>query len=501
MTYTATVRQFLATLPTPPTLIAGDGIAADAPMDLLVADSHRATIGSLFVCIKGAKADGHRYLAAAYAAGCRCFLVEHQPDAPLPPDACLYLSDDTRRDLALLAAAYYGHSARQMKVIGITGTKGKTSTAWMCHHILQKAGIPSGYIGTCGVYYGQVRIDTANTTPDPLLLQRYLRDMKQSGVQVVLLEVSSQAIWQHRVTGIPFHTAVLTNLSPDHIGGAEHPDFDHYAACKQRLLTDFGAQTVIVNADDAHAEHMLTGVKAPILRCGRQSMANVQATDLCRRTEEGLPGIAFTYRIGTETERVFLPLPGEHNVYNALLALTVTHTLGVPLPLAATALSDLHIPGRFEMIPFKGALVVVDYAHNGAALRAALEALRDYEPRRLVCLFGSVGERTQCRRRELGDVANELSDFTYLTADNPGFERVEDICADIAASFSDESRYLIIPDRAKAVRTALEGLCEGEVLLLAGKGDEQSQAICGRLVPYSDRAVVEEYLSELAVPV
>ena len=138
---------------------------------------------------------------------------------------------------------------------------------------------------------------------------------------------------------------------------------------------------------------------------------------------------------------------------------------------------------------------------NKTERKAALEALRDYEPRRLVCLFGSVGERTQCRRRERGDVANELSDFTYLTADNPGFERVEDICADIAASFSDESRYLIIPDRAKAVRTALEGLCEGEVLLLAGKGDEQSQAICGRLVPYSDRAVVEEYLSELAVPV
>ncbi|MBE6621082.1 MAG: UDP-N-acetylmuramoyl-L-alanyl-D-glutamate--2,6-diaminopimelate ligase [Ruminococcaceae bacterium] len=501
MTHTATVRQFLAALPTPPTLIAGDGIAADFPMDSLVADSRRATIGSLFVCIRGAKADGHRYLATAYAAGCRCFLVERQPDEPLPPDACLYLSRDTRRDLALLAAAYYGHPARQMKVIGITGTKGKTSTAWMCHHILQKAGIPSGYIGTCGVHYGQVRIDTANTTPDPLLLQRHLRDMKQSGVQIVLLEVSSQALWQHRVTGIPFHTAVLTNLSPDHIGGAEHPDFDHYAACKRRLLTDFGAQTVIANADDIHAEQMLTGVRATILRCGKDTAADVQAINICRQIRDHLPGIAFTYRIGQEIERVFLPLPGEHNVYNALLALTVTHTLGVSLPLAATALSDLHIPGRFDMIPFRGALVVVDYAHNGASLRAALETLRDYEPRRLVCLFGSVGERTQCRRRELGDVANELSDFTYLTADHPGFERVEDICADIAASFPDARRYLIIPDRARAVRTALESLCEGEVLLLAGKGDEQSQAICGRLVPYSDRAVVEAYLSELAVPV
>lgn len=499
MTHAQTPRSLLAALPTKPLLVAGDGFAADAPITALVADSRRATHGTLFVCIVGAQSDGHRYLSAAYAAGCRCFLVQYLPTDPLPNDACLYLSDDTRRDLAYLAAAFYQNPAKSLNVIGITGTKGKTSVAWMCHHILQTSGFPSGYIGTCGVHYGNVSADTANTTPDPLVLHRHLRDMKEAGVQTVFLEVSSQALWQHRVTGIPFCAVALTNLSHDHIGGAEHPDFDHYAACKKRLLTDFGAQAVIINADAPHAEQMLLGVSSPILRCSKQKKADVRATAICRQIDNGLPGISFTYQTGDDSVPVFLPLPGDHNVDNAIMAVAIVGTLGISPAIAAAALADLHIPGRFEMIPYRSALVVIDYAHNGASLRATLSALRDYHPRRLVCLMGSVGDRTQCRRRELGDVACALADFTYLTADNPGFEDVESICREIAASFANPMSYQIIPDRAEAIRTALEGLCPGDVLLLAGKGDERFQADCGRLVPHSDRAVVEEYLAELAL--
>ena len=499
MTHTQTPRRLLASLPTKPTLVAGNGIAADAPITALVADSRRATHGTLFVCIVGAQSDGHRYLPAAYAAGCRCFLVQQLPDAPLPDDACLYLSDDTRRDLAYLAASFYQNPAKDLNIVGITGTKGKTSVAWMCHHMLQTAGIPSGYIGTCGVHYGDVSVDTANTTPDPLLLHRHLRDMKDAGVQTVFLEVSSQAIWQHRVTGIPFGTVALTNLSHDHIGEAEHPNFDHYAACKKRLLTDFGAQTVIVNADDASAEQMLGGVTSPILRCSKQKTADVRATAVCRQIDKGLPGISFTYQTGDDSVPVFLPLPGDHNVDNAIMAMAIVGTLGVLPSVAAAALADLHIPGRFEMMPYRDALVVIDYAHNGASLRAALSALRDYSPRRLVCLMGSVGDRTQCRRRELGDVACALADYTYLTADNPGFEDVESICREIAESFDDPQRYCIIPDRAQAIRTALEGLCPGDALLLAGKGDERFQAVCGRLEPHNDREAVQAVLDELSL--
>jgi UDP-N-acetylmuramoyl-L-alanyl-D-glutamate--2,6-diaminopimelate ligase len=480
-------------------MIAGHGIAADIPLRALCCDSRRATEGSLFVCIRGAQSDGHRYILSAYEAGCRCFLVEQLPTVPLPPDAYIFLSDDTRRDLALLAAAFYGHPAREMTVVGITGTKGKTTVAMLCHHIATKAGIPSGYIGTCGVRYGEVKKQTNNTTPGPLELQQYLYDMKKSGVETIFLEVSSQALWQHRVDGIPFTAVAMTNLSPDHIGGPEHPDFDHYMACKRRLLSDFGVPVAVLNADDSLVRAMAQHTPATVLHCSLDRTGDFVAANLHQNTQNGCHGVSFICRTATGDHTVFLPLPGAHNVYNALFALAITNALGIDIDTAAAALADACVPGRFEMLNIKGATVVIDYAHNGASLCAALRTLREYRPHRLVCLFGSVGERTKCRRAELGAAANDLADFTYLTADNPGFENVSDICRDIAASFRDEGRYRIIPDRTEAIQTALHELCAGDILLLAGKGDEQVQNIGGRLVPHNDRAVVEAYGDEFAV--
>jgi UDP-N-acetylmuramoyl-L-alanyl-D-glutamate--2,6-diaminopimelate ligase len=494
-------RQLLATLPCQPRSVAGNGTAADIALHALCCDSRRASEGSLFVCVRGALSDGHRYILSAYEAGCRCFLVEQLPDAPLPSDAYVFLSDNTRRDLAYLAAAFYNHPAREMTVVGITGTKGKTTTAMLCHHIAGKVGIPSGYIGTCGVRYGEVNKKTNNTTPGPLELQQYLYEMKQAGVQTVFLEVSSQAIWQYRVEGIPFTAVAMTNLTPDHIGTHEHPDFDHYMACKRRLLTDFGAPVVILNADDSLVDHMGESLTATVLRCGIRHTADVRAADLCHHTQNGLPGIAFIYQNADGNTPVFLPLPGEHNAFNALFALAITNTLGIKTEPAVAALTDAGIPGRFETICAKDALVVIDYAHNGASLRAALNTLRTYAPRRLLCLVGSVGERTQCRRTELGAAASDLADFTYLTADDPGLENVVDICREMAAAFADDNRYRIIPDRTEAIRTALDELCAGDILLLAGKGDEQVQKIGGKILPHSDRAVVEAYAAAISTPV
>ena len=494
-------RALLTALPCPPRMIAGEGLAADVTLRALCCDSRRAGENSLFVCIRGALSDGHRYILSAYEAGCRCFLVEYMPDHPLPPDAFVFLSDNTRRDLAYLAAAFYGHPAREMTVVGITGTKGKTTVAMLCHHIAAKAGIASGYIGTCGVYYGEVRRQTNNTTPGPLELQQYLYEMKQAGVQTVFLEVSSQAIWQHRVDAIPFTAVAMTNLSPDHIGTHEHPDFDHYMACKRKLLTDFGAPVVILNADDSLVDRMGEGLTATLLRCGIRRAADVRAADLCHHTQNGLPGTAFIYQSAVGNTPAFLSLPGEYNVFNALFALAIAGTLGINTDIAVTALADASVPGRFETLRVKEASVVIDYAHNGTALRAALNTLRTYAPRRLFCLVGSVGERTQCRRAELGAAASDLADFTYLTADDPGLENVVDICNEMAAAFADDSRYRIIPDRAEAIKTALDELCAGDILLLAGKGHEQFQKIGGKLLPHSDRAVVKEYLATISMPV
>ena len=490
-------HSLLSTLPHVPRHVNGSGIPSRTSGGIPVSDSRLANTNSLFVCIRGERFDGHHYITQAYMTGCRCFLVEHLPDAPLPDDADVFLSDDTRRDLALLSTAYFGRPANALTIVGITGTKGKTTVALMCYHILTSAGIPAGYIGTCGVMYGDIHIATNNTTPGPLELQYHLSNMRHAGVKTVLLEVSSQAIWQRRIHGISFDAVALTNLFSDHIGQGEHPDFAHYAACKKQLLTDFGAPFVLVNADDTNVSKLTKDI--PAIRCGMHAPAAIQAIEVCSQQKSGFPGMTFAYYDGTQSIPVFLPLPGEHNVSNALFALTLTAHLGIDVATAALSLKDIRIPGRLETISIGEAMVVIDYAHNGGALRAALTSLRPYATHRLICLVGSVGERTQCRRSEIGQATGELADFTYLTADDPGAEPVEDICREIAAAMPSYADYTIIPDRKDAILQALDSLQPGDVLLLAGKGDEQFQKIGGKRLPHNDRAVVEEYLNPSTV--
>ena len=500
-----TIGQLLTAIPQPVRHVGGDLVAASATVRAICCDSRRAEPDCLFVCIKGAQSDGHRYMRAAYESGCRAFLA--QADAlyePLPNDAAVFEADDTRQALAHLACAFYSYPAQSMRIVGITGTKGKTTVAMMCQHIMNSLGLPSGYIGTCGVRYGKVQSTTRNTTPDALELQQYLYEMKQSGVDTVFLEVSSQGLWQRRVDGIPFSVCALTNLYPDHIGYPEHPTMEHYTACKRRLMTDFGAPILIGNADDTAALSLLDGGSGRIVRCGLTQNADLCAEDVHTEYRGAIPHTVFTCRAENGAPvSVCLPLPGDHNAQNALFALAITRALGIDPAQAAAALGNVSIPGRFDMLEVNGALVVIDYAHNGASLRAALQTLRSLQPSRLFCLCGSVGGRTQCRRAELGSAADELADFTYLTADDPNFEPVEDICRDMAAAFAPSflPRYTIIPDRAAAVREALGELQAGDILLLAGKGDETVQRIGGQALPHSDRAVVEEYIGQTTLTV
>lgn len=493
-------RALLDSLPDPPRLIAGDRQAADRTVRGICCDSHRAQEDSLFVCIHGATEDGHAYAHAAYTAGCRVFLTEHNLDKPLPADALVFCSDDTHRDLALLASAFYGNPARHMRMVGITGTKGKTTVAMMCYHILKKRGHAVGYIGTNGVLYGDIHKRTLNTTPGALELQEYLRNMYDAGTEIVLLEVSSQALWQRRIDGISFAVCALTNLYPDHIGAPEHPSMEHYAACKRRLLTDYGAPVIIGNADDDNTAPLLDSISGIVTRCGIYSAAaDLRAEAVSDRHAGMLPKTAFICRDEQgEQFPVDLPLPGEHNIYNALFALAIVRALGHPVADTASTLADVCVPGRFEPLKVREALVVIDYAHNGASLQAALTTLRNMKPNRLFCLLGSVGGRSQCRRAELGAVADKLADYTYLTADNPDFESVIDICQDIAAAFKPHflPNYTIIPDRADAIRIALDELSAGDILLIAGKGDEREQRINGHDIPYRDRDIVEEYIAK-----
>lgn len=448
---------------------------------------------SIFVCIRGARADGHDFADEAYRRGCRIFVAERALD--LPSDARILTVPSTREALAHLACAFYRNPSREMRVIGITGTKGKTTAACLLRHILLESGIPCGYVGTNGVLYGNTARDLENTTPDAMTLQRTLREMQKGGMQAVVLEVSSQALLQYRADGIGFDSVLFTNLYPDHISPVEHPDMEHYAAAKRRLFTEFSAKTMLYSKDSPHAEEITQGAVAEHqFSCSAEDKtADLFADGISLLKEEGRLGIRFTVHTKQKSALCELPLLGSMQVENALLAIgTAVSSFGIPLEKACAALRNASVKGRSECIPLSsGATAILDYAHNGESLRRLLSDLREYQPRRLICLFGSVGERTQLRRTQLGEVAAELADLCILTADNPGREDPMKIIFEISSAFvGRRTPYFAIPDREQAIREAMHLCREGDFLVLAGKGHETYQLVEGERIPFSERAIL-----------
>ena len=464
------------------------------PLEILnVTESSSAADGnSLFVCIQGFRSDGHAYAADAYRRGCRAFLSE-KPLA-LPPDAAAVQVPDTHRALGEIACAFYGNPSHRLRLVGVTGTKGKTTTACLIAHILEQCGIPCGYIGTNGISYGKVNKPTRNTTPDALTLQKTLSEMVDAGCHTAVLEVSSQALLLHRVAGMRFDICLFTNLSPDHIGPGEHLNFADYAACKHRLFTDFGAQTAIYNADDPHAQEMLRDCSADRrISCSACGNADYAAQDIRSIHCSNRLGLDFTLRTACDSVSCELPLIGSGNVSNALLAIACAKEgFGVPPDRAAEILRTVRIAGRSEILHLPEQITaVIDYAHNGVSLRQLLINLREYTPKRLICLFGSVGGRTEQRRLELGRVAAELADLCILTSDNPCEEPPEQIISDIAKAFrNSRTPYFCIPDRAKAIHRAVQMTRPGDILVLAGKGHEAYQLIGTEKLPFSEKEIL-----------
>ena len=471
--------------------------AEDFPKDKNIADicydSRRATESCLFVCLRGSTSDGHKYALSAYEKGCRFFVAE-TPLTELPSDACVFLCPDTRRALAVLSANLFRHPSEELFVIGITGTKGKTTTALMIYHALNAAGMPCGYIGSNGIDYGDFHMDAVNTTPESYITQMYMRHMCMAGVKYLVMEVSSQALYMSRVHGVCFDTAVFTNLSPDHIGTHEHPTFEHYKDCKKTLFADYGARTVILNADDPYCAEMESAVPhgTSILHYALHNSAEFCAKPPTLYRSRDCLGISFDLTAEGKTHTASLPFPGEFSVYNALAAIAVCRICGIPTERAIRLLSDARIGGRFEMVDaMDGVTFVIDYAHNKVSMTAALGTLRRYNPKRLICLFGSVGGRTFGRRRELGEVASSLADLCILTSDNPDSEDPMDILNDIAAAFEGTNcPYQIIPDRADAIRYAVSIAEEGDIFLFAGKGHETYQLVNGQKLPFCEKDIL-----------
>ena len=484
---------------------------AEEEISSLICDSRLAGAHALFVALRGAEQDGHAYARAAYERGCRAFVCEYPPHLPL--DAAVAYVPDSRRALAALAAKFYGYPAHRLTLIGITGTKGKTTTAMMICHLLAAAGVPVGYIGSGGVQYAGMQEKTENTTPSALELHRILAAMCRAHVRVVVMEVSSQALVSERVSGLRFPICLFTNLAADHIGEGEHPDFAHYREAKARLFSDYGCTTMIANADDESTPYMLaesSATEVQMVSC-RTREATVSA-DRIRPTRTG-DGYGTSFLLHTPDEGeipVSISLPGDCNVSNAALALCAARAyLNVYQPACKTSLrtlaaqlAELRIPGRFEPVKTAQHSVdyLIDYAHNGYSLRAALSALRAYQPARLVCLFGSVGARTYSRRTELGEAACE-ADFCVVTTDNPGTELPEDTMREICRVLEERGKeYIAIPDREQAIRYAVAHAHPGDLVLLAGKGHEDYQLIGEQKIPFSERDILRS-AAEDAVPV
>lgn len=461
----------------------------DCEINHITNDSREARFGSLFVCIKGFTTDGHLYAKKAYTNGCRAFVCEKEID--LPCDASVVVVENSRNALALLSCELYGNPSDELPVIGITGTKGKTTTALMIKQLLDATGIPCGYIGSNGVIYADRKIDVANTTPESYKLHAFMRDMIENGMKAVVMEVSSQALKLNRVLGISFDLTLFTNLSPDHIGPGEHDNFEDYFNTKKRLFDDFECQAVIANADDPYTEKILTGCRSNVLlySINAQSDYKAEAIELYRTND--LLGMKFNCR---QNERVLpctLSIPGEFNVHNALSCLAVADALGIKPEFAASTLSNMQIEGRFEVVHAEnGACFVIDYAHNGLSLESALNALRKYEPNRLICLYGSVGCRTQIRRSQLGEVASRLADFSILTSDNPATEDPMQIIGEIAAHYRNPDSYIAIPDRKEAIEYAYKNSQKGDIILLAGKGHETYQLVGNSKIPFCEREII-----------
>lgn len=459
----------------------------------ICADSRKAADGTVFVCIKGAVSDGHDYALSAYGKGCRVFVA--QKELSLPCDASVIITENTRVALAEMSQRFFGEPSKEIKVIGVTGTKGKTTVAHIIYHILNSNGIKAGYIGTNGVMFDGKFFETVNTTPESYDLARYMRKMIDDGVKYLVLEVSSQAIYLDRIHNMQFESCVFTNLSPDHIGENEHPSFEHYRDSKARLFSEYSPRVAIYNADEEASEYMMSSCNSAKFSYSVNGKGNICAENVKYYREGGRLGVKFEIKVGENlSQKVDLPLPGDFNVSNALAAVAVCIGAGVTIENIAKALSNVTLKGRFEIVdalPY--ATFIIDYAHNALSLRSVLSVLRAYEPRRLICVFGSVGGRTQMRRAELGRVAGEMCDFCVITSDNPDNEPPEQIMDDIAAAFGEDScPYVKIASRREAVLYAVREAGRGDIVLFAGKGHEDYQLVCGKREYFSERETIIE---------
>lgn len=460
----------------------------------LINDSRKVEKGSVFVCIEGAVSDGHTYVKEVAEKGAAAVIVQKEVDAP--QGLTVIRVADTRYALALASAAYFGYPAEKLKVIGITGTKGKTTTTYMVKSILEEVGHKVGLIGTIEAIIGEETIPANNTTPESYTIQDYFARMVEAGCDSVVMEVSSQGLMLHRTAGIPFEIGIFTNLGEDHIGPNEHKDFDDYKRCKGLLFKQ--CRIGIANIDDKWYPDVFSGATCQTETFGFSEKADLRAVQVEHVSRPGYLGVKY-HVTGLLDLDVEIDIPGEFSVYNSLTAIAVCRHFNVPEDAVKRALKVARVKGRIEMVKVSDDFtLMIDYAHNAMALESLLHTLRDYRPERIVTVFGCGGNRSRTRRYEMGEVSGKLSDFTIITSDNPRFEEPQAIIDDIITGIEKtDGEYIAICDRKEAIRYAIANGRPGDVIVLAGKGHETYQEIKGVKYDMDERELIREVLEEL----
>ena len=472
------------------TIVQGD---TNITVSELVYDSRKACKDSVFVCISGAVVDGHNFIQDVIEKGATSIVVEK--DVSVPKSVTLIKVESTRLALAYMSAAYFGYPAEQLKTIGITGTKGKTTTAYMVKSILEKTGFKTGLIGTIETIIGEKCIPAVNTTPESYVLQKSFREMVDAGIECVVMEVSSQGLMLHRVGGFTFDYGIFTNLEPDHIGPNEHKDFEDYMRCKGMLFKQ--CKVGIVNIDDEHTKNVLNGATCEIESFGFSKEADLCANGIRLINKPGFLGISYEIS-GKMNMEVEIDVPGKFSVYNSLASISICRHFGVKDVAIKEALAGIRVKGRVEIVPVSPKFtIMIDYAHNAMSLESLLTTLREYNPKRLVCMFGCGGNRSKLRRYEMGEVSSKLADLTVITSDNPRNEEPEAIIEDIIIGVKKaDGEYVTIPDRKEAIRYCMVNAKEGDVIVLAGKGHEDYQEIQGKKYPMDERTLIAEIKQE-----
>ena len=467
----------------------------DAVIKDIKNDSRKVGEGDLFFCISGAVFDGHKYAEDVIDKGAKALIVEKDLDIKIPDDVTIVKVDNSRYAMGMISSKFYGEPSKKLTVIGITGTKGKTTTTYMIREMLESAGKRTGLIGTIEIIDGVNTIPAKNTTPESIVLHKTLKDMVDNGLTAVVMEVSSQGLMLDRVAGVDFDYGIFTNLSKDHIGPNEHKTFEEYMMWKAKLFTL--CRVGIFNCDDKFMSEMTKDADCEIITYGMKEDADYAAGDFRLYNKDGVLGIEYNLK-GKKNADIIVDLPGEFSVHNSLAAIAIADLMGVDMEDIKGILKTIKVRGRVEMIPISDEFtIMIDYAHNAMALESLLSALKAYNPKRLVTLFGCGGNRSKDRRYEMGEVSGKLSDFTIITSDNPRDEEPLDIIKDIKIGMSKtDGDFIEIPDRKEAIRYAIMNGKSGDVIVLAGKGHEDYQEIKGVKHHMDERDLIKEVLEE-----